>query len=377
MDGYLGGLPPAAAGALVAGSWFRWHHKPDWKLAALGSLGGGIWWLIRPAEAITGTALAAGVLLWKVVEQRRRNLAALPRLFVVPVLCVLVLPVTITLLHNRAVTGDPFVLPYVHAQRMLGVPQSFVFQSPVPPPPTGAFVHRTMYEGQLKAKRHFNTVAGFIAWTASKIHLTFSYFSGFVLAVLLGIIAYSAGLSQLSRYCLGLFAATCAFEFLYVFWSSHYIGGSLILLVVPYTEAFMKLGPLLERKKVIPPSWTPALAGIVFILACVGPSGFQRDRFIEDARILSFRDRFQRTLESTPGKHLVVMDDRKFLDRHIQWIYNRANIDHAKVVWARSLNSEKDGRLLAYFSERTLWTVTFDNETPRLVPLRSPREIRR
>ncbi|MCA9002296.1 MAG: hypothetical protein KDB61_10245, partial [Planctomycetes bacterium] len=55
-----------------------------------------------------------------------------------------------------------------------------------------------------------------------------------------------------------------------------------------------------------------------------------------------------------------------------QWIYNRADIDSAKVVWARDSSPEARKKLLAYFKDRKVWTVKvgFDEPHPRAVPFR-------
>jgi hypothetical protein len=67
-------------------------------------------------------------------------------------------------------------------------------------------------------------------------------------------------------------------------------------------------------------------------------------------------------LQAEPGKHLVVVryneDD---LSVHDEWVYNGADIDGAKIVWARELDAGQNEKLFAYFKDRKIWlATTFD-----------------
>jgi len=78
-------------------------------------------------------------------------------------------------------------------------------------------------------------------------------------------------------------------------------------------------------------------------------------------------------LEHTPGKHLIVVrysDDEHNI--HDDWVYNGAEIDNAKVLWARELDAEQNAKLLAYFKDRTIWLVTPDIDNTYLAPYTPP-----
>jgi hypothetical protein len=55
-------------------------------------------------------------------------------------------------------------------------------------------------------------------------------------------------------------------------------------------------------------------------------------------------------------------------DFNREWVYNEANIDSAKVVWARDMGASGNRELLQYFHDRKVWLINADNPSPRLQP---------
>src|SRR5262249_26104814 len=65
-------------------------------------------------------------------------------------------------------------------------------------------------------------------------------------------------------------------------------------------------------------------------------------------------------LRQSGEQHLVVVRYLRPAPRglgHEDWVFNEADIDRARVVWAREMNPDDDGRLLAYYSERRAWLL--------------------
>jgi hypothetical protein len=79
------------------------------------------------------------------------------------------------------------------------------------------------------------------------------------------------------------------------------------------------------------------------------------------------RVRMQRELERTPGRHLVFARYEAGHSPHEEWVANAADIDGAKVVWARSMQPEDDRELVAYFAGRRVWDLHPDRGPPALV----------
>jgi hypothetical protein len=73
-------------------------------------------------------------------------------------------------------------------------------------------------------------------------------------------------------------------------------------------------------------------------------------------------------LQKLPGQHLVVVRYSPDHSATQSWIYNAADIDGSKVVWAREMGPAQDRALLAYFRNRHVWLLQADEPRPRLVP---------
>jgi len=73
-----------------------------------------------------------------------------------------------------------------------------------------------------------------------------------------------------------------------------------------------------------------------------------------------------------PGKHLIMVRYEEDHNLHDEWVYNGAEIDSAKVLWARELDAEQNAKLFAYFKDRQIWLVEPDLDDSEVVPYRPP-----
>jgi len=91
------------------------------------------------------------------------------------------------------------------------------------------------------------------------------------------------------------------------------------------------------------------------------------------------RARLLRQLEQDGDRHLVVVRYYNPWPRglgHEDWVWNAADIDASRVVWAREMGPDEDCRLLDYYPDRRTWLleVEVDKQSYRLTPhpLRGP-----
>ena len=74
-------------------------------------------------------------------------------------------------------------------------------------------------------------------------------------------------------------------------------------------------------------------------------------------------------LEKTSDYHLVLVRYQSDHDTHIKWVYNEADIDGSKVVWARDMDQESNLKLFHYFNRRKIWLLEADKAPPVLRPI--------
>jgi hypothetical protein len=79
------------------------------------------------------------------------------------------------------------------------------------------------------------------------------------------------------------------------------------------------------------------------------------------------RFRIMQELEARTGQQLVLVVDPPPYG-HGEWVYNSADIDSSKVVWARDMGRAKNQELLQYFRGQQVWTVDVSEQRPQLKP---------
>src|SRR5262249_4793601 len=155
------------------------------------------------------------------------------------------------------------------------------------------------------------------------------------------------------------------------FYSPHYSApatGLILALVLLAIKQMREWGPSgIFLTRAIP----VICALMLFIRAAAGPLGIQLHDFYEfswhEKMVRSFgREPIKNELEHMPGKHLVIVHYKPDHDTFNEFVYNDADIDNSKIVWAREIGPREDQELVNYFKERKLWTLEADDDPPRL-----------
>jgi hypothetical protein len=73
-------------------------------------------------------------------------------------------------------------------------------------------------------------------------------------------------------------------------------------------------------------------------------------------------------LEALPGDQLAIVRYNQYHNSTNEWVYNRADIDAAKIVWARDMDDSGNVELIRYFPHRRVWLAEPDLAPPRLTP---------
>jgi hypothetical protein len=73
-------------------------------------------------------------------------------------------------------------------------------------------------------------------------------------------------------------------------------------------------------------------------------------------------------LQALPGRQIAIVRYAPAHSPHNEWVYNAADIDKSKVVWAREMDATSNLELLRYYKDRTAWLVEPDVNPPRVTP---------
>jgi hypothetical protein len=102
--------------------------------------------------------------------------------------------------------------------------------------------------------------------------------------------------------------------------------------------------------------------GSLLVLSMVPQRQYQSsDWSVQRAQILT-------QLSEDDKLHLIIVRTKSGPAPHAWWVYNLADIDNSKVIWARELDPERNRTLLEYFNNRCVWLLDTEIKPLRLVP---------
>ena len=363
MNTYWGGAVSAIAGCLVFGSLPRLWKNATRRDAALLGVGLGLQVLTRPFESV----LLALCILPALIPILRRNVAAVALLAALPA-------VGLTLLQDKAVTGNWLTLPYMESRYQYGVPATFTFQRM--PAPHSPLTREQQWDYQAQTDVHNESPAYF-----TRLLSRVRFFRFFFLTPLCAALLFFLPSLRRRRY-LWVAASAAIFSLgtnFYPYYYPHYIAaltGVFVLMSVVGLERLSRLGRDAARLVVL---LCVAHFAFWYGLHFFGnPDVFAATGPYETWDFINFGDAegriaIGRQLAQSPGRQLVFVH---YGPAHLlrEWIHNAADIDGAPVVWALDLGPDEDAKLVRYYPHRTAWLVEPDAVPPRLTPFSSPAQ---
>ena len=363
MNGYWSASVPALGGALVVGALPRIPTYCRWRDALLMALGLTILANSRPYEGLV-LALPATIMLFRGIRQKQLPISIVTKRIFLPLLLVL-LPATLTMgYYNHRVTGSAFRMPNQVNRQTYSMAPYFIWQHPGPEP---AYRHpklRAFYYRELNQFEENVTPIGFLSRSGRKLASFWRFFLGAPLS--LGLLALPLVFrDRKMRVPLILLAISIAGLLIEVWELPHYFAPAMTLIYLITIQSMRHIFVFQWRGKPIGAAWVHGVSVVTtgFLVVAVlqsfnHPADWQHVGDLRRAQIVS-------TLKITPGQHLVIVQDSAPFG-HGEWVYNRADIDSSKIVWARDMGSEKNNELIDYFRGRTPWTVNLANSPPTL-----------
>ncbi|MFP5206550.1 MAG: hypothetical protein ACLGSH_14435 [Acidobacteriota bacterium] len=381
---HAGGSLAALGGALVLGALPRLVKTSRFRYGLLIGTGISILALTRPYEGVL-LCLPVGVVLgrWVMKGANRPPIAVLARRAVLP-LALIVCTVTALGYYDLKAFGKATTLPYTLDRQQYAIAPYYIWQNPRPEPHYRFVVMRRFYhEDELKFYLAVHTLQGFLPYSLEKVVYFFLYFAGFTLLFPL-IMARRALLDRRVRFlliCILVLAGGMSIE---IFYLPHY--------VAPFTAAFYALGlQMMRHLRLWRPEGKPVGLQIVrlTVFSCVALSAlrvFARPLQIAQCEwppawncVWSGPEQFgaerasiEHRLDRLPGGQLVLVHYSAKHNPFDEWVYNSADIDQSKVVWARDMDPAENEDLMKYYRNRTVWLVEPDAIPARIVPYPMP-----
>ncbi len=357
---YWGGSVAAIGGALVYGALRRVLDDPRVGSSLLLAGGVAILAASRPYEGLLVSLPAAWLVLARLMKTKRARFKVTFVRFLLPAGAVLVLAGgAMAYLHWRS-TGHPLRMPYQVYETTYSMRPVFIWQAPNPEP-----VYR--HEG---LRKFYTSIAGRhddpMDWLRHGLHKGWqnlaqgwTFILGFAL-ILTAVLALPALLRdrwmRLALIPCALMAVGHAQNFS---WFPHYSAPITGLLLVIALQGMRILQTRRWRGRRVG-RWLLGAALVINLVLLVVQLPAHRpdpdDWSLRRARILD-------ELERRGGRHLIVVRDP---GTATEWVYNEADIDGARVIWARDMGDVKNRELIEYFRDRRPWLL--DDGSPDPVP---------
>ncbi len=381
-DTYSGtGSLAALGGALVLGGLPRLKKTARFRYALLMGVGMVILALTRPYEGILlCIPVTIVVVRWLWKGENRPSVAVCARLIAAPLLLVIATGAWMGYYDYRAF-GNPLTLPYTVDRKTYAIAPYFVWQQARPEPHYRHPAMRRFYQwGEMESFNRIHSVKGFVPYSLAKVGFMFLFYSGFLLAVplimmrrvfldrrirflVVGVLILAAGMA-IEIYLLPHYVApfTAAFYAIGLqamrhlrLWKPEHkpVGLALVRLTVTACVVLAGLRVFAEPLHIAPPEWPPSDWNFVWW----GPQHYGVERAAIKAR-----------LDRLPGGQLVIVH---YSAKHYpldEWVYNSADINDSKVIWARDMGAADNLKLICYYHNRRVWLAEPDAIPARISP---------
>lgn len=374
VNSYWGGAVAATGGALVLGALPRIKRRGRARDALVMGIGLAILANSRPFEGLVmSVPVAVGLLMWIV---GRKGLGGKVGIRRVVMLIGLVLAVTVGSMgyYNWRVTGNPLLMPYMLYGDRYGV-SIFVWESLKREPPLLPNELRDLFLFELRVHAAARSFPGAIKTLGYKVKTLWSFYFGPVLTLplimlpwvlrdrrvrfllltgSLSILIIASEVWFIPHYAAPLTGLIYALllqsmRHLRVWrWRSRPVGALLVRMILLICVLMLPIAiagfPYLRLQK--GDGWSQ-------VWCCAGPGESGRTRMLTQ-------------LNGYEGHHLVIVRYRPDHVSHNEWVYNEADIDGAKVVFARDMGAAKNKALIRYFKDRRVWLLEADDTPPKL-----------
>ena len=357
VDSYYNGSVATIGAALVLGAFPRIVRRSRPRDALLMGAGAVILACSRPVEGLI-FCLPIAIALPFAFRSRQKSFTLRVLL---PMASILATGVIFLAYYNTRVTGHPTLFPYIAYHRQYFNYPAFAWQK------VGAPLHYSnpqfeVFFNTWQRVQYPLTWAGWKHRTVSSFWIWWYVFLGPVLTLPFVMLSRVARDHRM-RLPLCQFALCAAGLLAIVWFQPHYAAPLAATLLILLVQAIRHLRRAQIQRKPV----GIFLTRLIVLLAIdwtVIQAGQAARHPIGGWAI--HRASMVRTLKSVPGKHLVLVRYQPNHNVHQEWVYNEADIDHSRIVWAREIPGQDLQPLLSYFNDRKIWLLEPDKSSPEL-----------
>ena len=374
MNAYWSTSVVALGGALVLGALPRIKKNQRVRDAFWMALGLAILADSRPYE---GFVLAVGVgvalFIW-VVGPNHPPFKALALKVALPILILFGAAAVATGYFYYRVTGSPFRMMYSVDAKIYNPVPFFLWQSPRPEPTYHHPIMQKFYEHDLADYFKHRTFAGFLKYTYERALVAWAFYLRPVVSIPFLALAW-LWRDRRMRFPLALGFLMVLALMCETWGLPHYAAPATALLFLILAQCSRhlaqwgwrnrRLGRLIVQ--IIPIILVGAL-GLRIVNVALHPAAKRNWPRGNLERVAIVGD-----LQKSPGKHLVLVRYGPDHNLDFEWVYNLADIDGSKIVWARDMGDADNRELLRYFHDRSVWMVTVNEPSPAILTAYSGR----
>jgi hypothetical protein len=383
MNSYWGGAAAAIGGALVFGAYPRLRKDLRVRDAVLLSLGLLLLANSRPYEGLCASVplfLALSFSFWK---KHRSRLGFCFKRLAAPAAVILLVGATAMAYYNQQTTGDPMRFAYqVHAENY-SAGGLFPWQPAKPFPEYRHDFVKELHVGYGFAKyQTLTTLQGFFQQRLADHLGLWDFFLGPLFTLPLVALPWMLWDRRI-RFLIVTFFVVLVASSLPVSFHPHYWAPMTAVIWALVIQSMRHLRVARSGGRRIGEAMVTMIsfAAVFMVVWCqvmraptqeAGPDYLHslRCRLPDPQHSMSQRQRVQERLEKTPGRHLVIVRYPVGHNTNHDWVFNKANIDDSRVVWARDMGPERNRDLLRYFHDREVWLA--DVAEAKLLPYTPP-----
>lgn len=374
MNSYWGGTVAATGGALLLGALARIKQRATVGRAVFIGLGIAILANSRPYEGLL-FCIPAGtwLLIWLAGKiKSRTTFSTRVRIVLLPLCLILVLTLGFIGYYNWRLTGDALLMPHVLNTRTYHTMPLFLWQHAKPERTYHNQQFEDFYNGWEREDYHttWKDIFGVSAEKTARLGVEMFWPGALFLLP-----ALPFALRDRRMRLLAITLAVCLIGVFAVIWSApHYAAPITCILYALLAQSVRHLRLM---------QWKSRPVGValsrVLLLILVFETGVNVGRRACDPMWWTCtgdpsRVYVQEQLDQMPGKHLLMVRYSDDHNIHDEWVYNGADIDGSKVVWARELDPEQNTKLFAYFKDRDVWLVEPDIDNTEIKPYTPPSD---